>query len=65
MEQFYGVREIANALGVSKQRASQLVRQKGFPDPVAMIGDREGWRPRDVTAWIRRNRATQPTEGSK
>ncbi len=32
-----GIAEIANLLGVSRQRADQLTRSKGWPDPVERV----------------------------
>ena len=32
-----GVSEVGKLLGVSRQRADQLVRTKGFPDPIAEL----------------------------
>jgi len=50
-----GVHEIARLLGVSRQRADQLSRQKGFPEPVAVIagGRQRVWLAEDVRAWAR------------
>jgi hypothetical protein len=50
--------EIAAMLGVSKQRADVLTRQKGFPDPAAEVevgGGRRirAWERDDVEAWAR------------
>lgn len=48
-----GVQEIAALLGVSRQRADQLSRQKGFPEPVAVLsnGRQRIWQAEDVQAW--------------
>lgn len=48
-----GVTEIAELLGVSRQRADQLSRQKGFPEPVAVLsnGRQRIWAAEDVRAW--------------
>jgi len=35
--QLVGVAEIAGLLGVSRQRADQLTREKGWPDPVERV----------------------------
>jgi hypothetical protein len=48
---------IAGMLGVSKARADQLTRQKGFPEPAAEVatGGRtiRTWRRQDVEAWAK------------
>jgi predicted DNA-binding transcriptional regulator AlpA len=46
--------DIANYLGVSKQRAHQLTKDPGFPAPtVQTLGERMwGWRM--IEAWARR-----------
>jgi hypothetical protein len=46
-----GVTEIAEMLGVSRQRADQLSRTRGFPDPVAKclpLDDRTESRVREI-----------------
>lgn len=50
-----GVSEVAEMIGVSRQRADQLSRQKGFPEPVGMLGKSRQriWAEADVRAWIR------------
>ncbi len=42
-----GVSEIGDILGVSRQRASELTRHKGFPEPVASLKAGPVW-----TAWV-------------
>jgi predicted DNA-binding transcriptional regulator AlpA len=50
-----GVSEIAEALGVSKKRADQLVKEKGFPDGLRLkMGT--VWSSEDVREWIARRR---------
>jgi predicted DNA-binding transcriptional regulator AlpA len=50
-----GVSEIAERLGVTKKRADQLVREKGFPDGRRLkMGT--AWSTEDVEAWIARHR---------
>lgn len=50
-----GAAEIAERLGVSKSRADQITRAKGFPDgrrlKMGMV-----WSTEDVEAWIARYR---------
>jgi hypothetical protein len=51
-----GVKEIAEMLGVSKQRAAQLVDQAGFPQPLGEISAGRVWRHQDVLKWARSTR---------
>lgn len=50
-----GVGEIADLLGVSKQRVDQLRRDKRrrvlFPEPIAELRAGPVWAKRDVVAW--------------
>ncbi|MGI8795543.1 MAG: hypothetical protein ACR2IR_02965 [Acidimicrobiia bacterium] len=54
-----GVSEIAELLGVTRQRASALARRRGFPTPVATLASGPVWtRPslnRFVDEWPRKN----------
>jgi len=45
--------EIAQLLGVSKQRADQLRRQEDFPDPVDRWARGDLWAAADVRRWAR------------
>jgi len=47
-----GLAEIADLLGVSRQRADQLSREAGFPNPVASLKGGRIWRTEDVEAWL-------------
>ena len=51
-----GVAEIAEMLGVSRQRVHQLVRAKtiGFPRPVAELSAGAIWAREDVEKWARK-----------
>jgi predicted DNA-binding transcriptional regulator AlpA len=50
-----GVTEIAEMLGVSRQRVDQIVRSDGrFPKPVAELHAGRIWLRTDVAAWARR-----------
>ena len=49
--------EIAELLGVSKQRAHQIADEPGFPNPVAEDGRGRLWDRREVAAWAKRWRA--------
>jgi predicted DNA-binding transcriptional regulator AlpA len=52
--------EIAELLGVSKQRAHQIAEERGFPAPVAEDGRGRLWDRREVTAWAKRWRREKP-----
>jgi predicted DNA-binding transcriptional regulator AlpA len=45
--------EIAEILGVSKQRADQLRREPHFPAPVARLAWGDLWATADVRQWAR------------
>jgi hypothetical protein len=46
-----GVTEIADVLGVSRQRASQLASTKGFPEPLAKLACGQIWEREAVELW--------------
>lgn len=48
-----GVTEIADMLGVSRQRADTLTRSKGFPEPEAELKGGRVWSTRAVEEWAR------------
>jgi predicted DNA-binding transcriptional regulator AlpA len=48
-----GVREISKLLSLSRQRADQLVRTKGFPDPVRELASGRIWERAAVVSWAR------------
>ena len=52
--------EIAELLGVTKQRAHQIAEEKGFPAPLAEDARGRLWDRRDVSAWARDWRAAKP-----
>ena len=52
--------EIAELLGVSKQRAHQNAYEDGFPAPVAEDGRGRLWDRREVAAWARVWRREKP-----
>ena len=56
-----GVTEIGNLLGVSRQRADQLTRTEGFPEPVAVLSAGRIWGRADVEAWARDDRPSAVT----
>lgn len=46
-----GATEIADMLGVSRQRVQQLAARPDFPTPVAALKMGKVWRLDDVEAW--------------
>jgi hypothetical protein len=51
-----GVREIAAMLMVRRQRADQLSRTKGFPDPLVELASGRVWAKEDVVRWAAEQR---------
>jgi prophage regulatory protein len=45
--------EIADMLGVSKQRVHQLIQREDFPAPLAQLGIGDVWEREAVETWIR------------
>lgn len=45
--------EIADILGVTKQRVHQLITQPGFPEPVATLAIGQVWDRAAVEEWAR------------
>jgi hypothetical protein len=45
--------DIGRRLGVTSQRAHQLVQQKRFPDPIGHVAGSDVWRWRDIERWDR------------
>ena len=52
--------EIAELLGVTKQRAHQLADEPDFPAPVEREGPSRLWDRREVQAWAKQWRAENP-----
>ncbi len=54
-----GVSEVADLLGITRQRASVLQTRPDFPSPVALLASGPVWRRNDITtfeaAWTRRS----------
>lgn len=48
-----GIREIAQLISVSRQRADQIARSKGFPEPVAELASGRIWDRSAVVHWAR------------
>lgn len=51
MDEVMGAAEIADLLGVSRQRVQQLVTRSDFPKPVAHLTMGKVWKTDDVQAW--------------
>jgi predicted DNA-binding transcriptional regulator AlpA len=49
-----GVAEIAEMLGVTRQRVHQLMQLEGFPEPTAELSAGRIWLRTDVEKWARR-----------
>jgi predicted DNA-binding transcriptional regulator AlpA len=52
--------DIAELLGVGKQRAHQLAAEDGFPAPVAEDGRGRLWDRREVQVWAKAWRREKP-----
>lgn len=48
-----GIAEIAEILGVTKQRVTQLAKADGFPKPLDRIASGPVWRRTDIERWAR------------
>lgn len=48
-----GVAEIAEMLGVTRQRVHQLTRTEGFPEPEAVLSAGTIWRREAVEEWAK------------
>lgn len=48
-----GLAEVRALLGVSRQRADQIVRKPGFPAPVAELANGKVWNTFAVQAWVK------------
>lgn len=49
-----GPGEIAEMVGLSRQRVDQLSRQRDFPEPWAELKTGRVWRDTDIEAWNKR-----------
>lgn len=52
-EELVGTAEVAELLGLTRQRVQQLARDPGFPAPIAKLSAGWIWRRADVEQWIR------------
>ncbi|WP_229400145.1 helix-turn-helix transcriptional regulator [Micromonospora okii] len=57
-----GPYEIAERLGVSRQRFQQLTRHPTFPKPYQELRGMKVWLAEDIEAWIKEHRPPRPTE---
>ena len=62
-----GLAEVAELLGVSRERVRQLMRapKSGFPEPVAVLQATPLWRRRDVARWDASRRHTSGPKPEK
>ena len=51
-----GAAEIAERLGVTRQRAYQITARRDFPEPIAHLAMGQVWDTRDVETWIKQRR---------
>jgi prophage regulatory protein len=59
----WGAHEIAQALGVSKQRAHKLIKHREFPAHIEVLGQGRIWSRAEVEAWIAAHRRPRPDAG--
>lgn len=53
MHHLVGIAEIADMLGVTRQRVHQLAATEGFPKPTAVLTAATIWVREDVEEWMR------------
>lgn len=58
MTKIVGVAELAEMLGVTRQRAWQLTKTADFPAPCYQMKAGDFWKLSDVQAWAKRNGRT-------
>jgi predicted DNA-binding transcriptional regulator AlpA len=49
-----GVAEVAELLGVTRQRVTQLAKTDGFPEPQVRLASGPVWESADVEQWARK-----------
>ena len=54
VDQLVGAQEIADLLGITRQRVHQLRLSPGFPEPVVRMAMGLAWYWPDVEAWARK-----------
>lgn len=52
-EELVGTAEVAELLGLTRQRVQQLTRDADFPAPIAKLSAGWIWRRSDVEQWLR------------
>lgn len=62
MQDLVGAQEIAELLGVTRQRVHQLAKTERFPEPVARLSQGSVWKLRHVEKWRKRIRPISETE---
>jgi prophage regulatory protein len=59
-----GIHEVAQRLGISRQRVPQLADSyKGWPAPAAELKAGKVWNSADIDAWIASHRGPAPPSG--
>lgn len=53
MHHLVGAAEVADMLGVSRQRVHQLAVQLGFPEPVVTLAAGKIWERAAIEAWLK------------
>lgn len=51
-----GPAEVADLLGVDRNRAYRITKRADFPSPCSVVSGRRVWYGPDVRAWIREHR---------
>jgi len=51
-----GQAEIADRLGVTRQRVQQLIARPDWPEPYEVLAMGKVWRTEDIEAWVKANR---------
>ena len=57
-----GAYEIGEMLGVTRSRANQLARERGFPRPYGVLHMGKVWRRVDIETWIRKRKPSSEPE---
>lgn len=60
-----GQAEIADRLGVSRQRVQQLSAKPNWPEPFDVLAMGKVWWIKDIDEWIRKNRPDLPVDERK
>lgn len=61
----YGPYEIAERLGVSRQRFQQIARHPTFPKPFQQLRGTKVWLKSDVEAWIAEHRRPRASDADE